>query len=107
MTLNMRRAPYIRVLLLEQMRHCSYSYNVLKRTEKPWSAPQFGARHTVPLHLPVSLARGTSLLWDCDFSFCTFSLFPKVFLIVQLGGPNIQNKPAFWGFYIVVHNLWL
>lgn len=53
MPLNLHGAPYIRVLQLEQIQHCTYSYNGLKRTEKPWSAPQFGARHTVPLQ-PVS-----------------------------------------------------
>lgn len=37
-----------------------------------------------------------------------FSFFPlKVFLIVQLGGLNIQSKSAFWGFYIALHNLQL
>lgn len=37
---------------------------------------------------------------------CFFLFFsPKVLLTVQLGGLNIQNKPAFWGFCIAVHNL--
>lgn len=39
----------------------------------------------------------------CGFVFLFFT--PKVFLIVQLGGLNISNKPVFWGFYIAVDNL--
>lgn len=39
MPLNLHGAPYIRVLQLEQIQHCTYSYNGLKRTEKPWCAP--------------------------------------------------------------------
>lgn len=37
--------------------------------------------------------------------FFFFFFTPKVFLIVQIGGLNISNKPVFWGFYIAVDNL--
>lgn len=46
---------------------------------------------------------GASYFWLVGLVFFVFP--PKVFLIVQFGGLNIQNQPAFWGFHIAVHNL--
>lgn len=63
------------------------------------------------LELPPSLTTDCSALLmslQRKEKMCSGFLFfsPEMFLIVQLGGLNIQDKSAFGAFYITVHNLW-